>query len=45
MSYRLVIIILSFTKYRNEILLHFVTIYDVFLLNKETKWIGKNQNR
>lgn len=45
MSYRLVIIILSSTKYRNEILLNFVTIYDVFLLNKEIKWIGKNQNR
>lgn len=29
-SYHLVVIILSSTKYRNENLLHFVTIYDVF---------------
>lgn len=43
-SYHLVVIILSSTKYRNENLLHFVTIYDVFFLIKQGNKINTEKS-
>lgn len=43
-SYHLVVIILSSTKYRNENLLHFVTIYDFFFFIKQGNKINTEKS-